>query len=83
MKHIKSLVDSGLFDPWETNVLMAGLSQLNEEQLREAEVLFGRFTVLDNATSSRMGNDFDIDLLPYQVVLDKDDKVVRLGAPKD
>ena len=81
--YIQLLANSDRFDPWETNVLMASIAPLNEKELGSAEELNGKFTVLDNATSRRMGIDIGIDLVPYQVSLDKDGKVIRLGDPRD
>ena len=81
--YIQLLANSDRFDPWETNVLMASLAPLSEKELGSAEELNGKFTVLDNATSRRMGIDIGIDLVPYQVSLDKDGKVIRLGDPRD
>jgi hypothetical protein len=79
MEHVQSIAKSERFDSWETNVLLAGLSQLTEEQFTAAEDIIGNFTILDNATSSRLGVEIGIDLVPYQVALDKDGKVIRLG----
>ena len=62
---------------------MAGLSPLSEEQFTKAEDIIGRCTILDNATSSRLGTEIGIDLVPYQVSLDKDGKVIRLGKSKN
>ena len=83
MEHVQSIANSERFDSFETNVLMAGLSSLNEEQFEKAEDIIGRFTILDNATSNRLGLEFGIDLVPYQVSLDKDGKVIRLGESKN
>ena len=83
MKHIRMVANSERFDTWETNVLMAGLSPLSEEQFTKAEDIIGRRTILDNATSSRLGTEIGIDLVPYQVSLDKDGKVIRLGKSKN
>ena len=82
-KHIVLLAESEWFDPWESNVLVACPSRLSEKQLKNAGTLLVEFKVLDNETSIRLATDIGIDLLPYQVSLDKDNKVIRLGAATD
>ena len=82
-KHIVLLAESEWFDPWESNVLVACPSRLSEKQLKNAGTLLVEFKVLDNETSIRLATDIGIDLLPYQVSLHKDNKVIRLGAATD
>jgi hypothetical protein len=79
-KHIRLLAESEWFDPWESNVLIACPSQLSEEQLKNAGRKLFQFQVLDNATSERLAIEIGIDLVPYQVSFDKDNKVIRLGG---
>ena len=83
MEHIQVVARSERFDSWETNVLMAGLSPLSEEQFTKAEDIIGSCTILDNETSSRLGTEIGVDLVPYEVSLDKDGKVIRLGKSKN
>ncbi len=79
MERLWEFTHSGRYDAWETNVLVACLSSLTEKQLSDAEGILGKFTVLDNETAHRLGNDIGIDIVPYLVSLDKDGKITRLG----
>ena len=83
MKYLKSTANSSRFNPWGTNLLVACLSQQPVEEFEKVAQEFGRFTVLDYPTSRRLGNEFALEFVPYQVSLDKDGTVIRLGAPKD
>ena len=79
-KHIELLASSGRFDQWNSNVLFASQSKLTEKGLNFLVNSLSSFTVLDNETAKRLAEDFAIDLMPYEVSLDKDGTVVRLGA---
>jgi hypothetical protein len=78
-QHVFFLAKSEWLDPWSTNVLIACPFELDEDRLKNAGRELSKFTVLDNATSLRLSIDLGIDLVPYQVSLDKDGKVNRLG----
>ena len=83
IQHIKTIASSERFNPWGTNVLVVCISPQPAEVLAAVAEGIGKFTVLDNATSSRLVSTFAIDLVPYQVLLDKDGQVIRLGSPTD
>ncbi len=83
MKYVKSFAESNLFNPWDTNILVACNSQQSVEELKKTAEALGTFTILDNETASRFTKTFAIDLIPYQVSFDKDGKVIRLGSPTD
>jgi len=83
MEYLKSVARSGLYNPWENNLLMACLSDRPVDEFKEAARTLGRFTILDYATAHRLEQEFKLELVPYQVSLDKDGKVIRLGAPFD
>ena len=83
MEYLKTTANSSRFNPWGTNLLVACLSKQPVEEFEKAAHEFGRFTVLDYPTSHRLGNEFALEFVPYQVSLDKDGTVIRLGAPKD
>ena len=83
VNHVVLLAESEWFDPWATNVLLACPSTLSDQQLKLAGKKFRQFKVLDNATSRKLAIGIGIDLLPYHVSLDKDNKVIRLNSPKD
>ena len=83
MEYLKSTANSSLLNPWETNLLVACLSQQATEEFEELGQKLGRFTVLDYPTSRRLGDEFAVEFIPYQVSMDKDGKVVRLGQPRD
>ena len=57
--------------------------ELNDNQLKAAGKKFFEFKVIDNATSRRLATDIGIDILPYHVSLDKDNKVIRLSSAKN
>ncbi len=78
--YVRNLVESNLFDQWNSNVLVVCQSELSKEQLYNAASEVSNFTITDNATSKRLANEFGIDLVPYQISLDKDGVVLRLGA---
>jgi len=79
MEHIRILGRSERFDSWNNNVLVASIAPLDEQQFTQAEDYISKLTILDNVTSLRMGTELGIDTVPYQVSLDKDGKVIRLG----
>ena len=83
MEYLKTTANSSRFNPWGTNLLVACLSEQPVEEFEKAAHEFGRFTVLDYPASHRLGNEFALEFVPYQVSLDKDGTVIRLGAPKD
>jgi len=83
LDHVMLLAYSEWFDPWASNVLLACPSTLSDQQLKLAGKKFREFKVLDNATSSRLATEIGIDIVPYHVSLDKDNKVVRLDSAKD
>ena len=79
IQHIKTIASSERFNPWGTNVLVVCISPQPAEVLAAVAEGIGKFTVLDNATSSRLVSTFAIDLVPYQVSLDKDGQVSGLA----
>ena len=81
--HLALLAESEWFDPWASNVVVACPSPLGERHLKRIGKELFQFKVLDNSTSSRLASDIGIDLIPYHVSLDKDNKVIRLGAGTD
>ena len=81
--HVVLLSESEWFDPWASNVLVACPTELNDNQLKAAGKKFVEFKVIDNATSRRLATDIGIDILPYHVSLDKDNKVIRLSSAKN
>lgn len=83
LEHVILLAESEWFDPWASNVLVACPASLGEEDLKAAALRFNQLTVLDNATSRRLADEMGIDLVPYHVSLDKDNKVIRLGTATD
>ena len=83
MKYLTSTANSSRFNPWGTNLLVACLSQHALEEFEKLGQELGRFTVLDYPTSRRLGDEFAVEFIPYQVSMDKDGKVVRLGQPRD
>ena len=83
MKYLTSTANSSRFNPWGTNLLVACLSQQALVEFEKLGQELGRFTVLDYPTSRRLGDDFAVEFIPYQVSMDKDGKVVRLGQPRD
>jgi len=82
MEYLKSLATSSRFNPWATNVLVACLSKQPVEEFEKLAQEIGKFTVLDYPTSVRLGGQLAIEFVPYEISLDKDGKVLRLGAPK-
>ena len=78
--HVLLLSESEWFDPWSSNVLVACPSELTDNQLKVAGKKFVEFKVLDNATSSRLATEIGIDIVPYHVSLDKDNKIIRFGS---
>lgn len=83
IEHVVLLSESEWFDPWASNVLVACPTELNDNQLKAARKKFFEFKVIDNATSRRLATDIGIDILPYHVSLDKDNKVIRLSSAKN
>jgi len=83
LNHIVLLAESEWFDPWATNVLIACPSELKDKELKYAAKSFFEFTVLDNETAQRLALEIGIDIIPYHVSLDKENKVIRLGAAKN
>jgi len=83
MEYLKSVASSGLYNPWENNMLIACLSSGPADEFEEAARTLGRFTILDYPTAHRLEKEFRLELVPYQVSLDKEGKVVRLGIPVD
>jgi len=83
MTYLKSIATSSRFNPWGTNLLVACLSQQDIKKYEKVGQEVGRFKVLDYPTSRRLGDEFAIEFVPYQVTLDKDGVVTRIGQPRD
>ena len=81
--HIVLLAESEWLDPWESNVLVACSEPQTEDQLETTGKQLTRFTVLDNVTSLRLTTELGIDLVPYEVSLDKDNNIIRLNWALD
>ncbi len=80
-EHVTNLAESNLYDQWNSNVLVVAQSELTDDHLKRVAKQISKFTIVDNATSKRLTKHFGIDLVPYQVAVDKNGVVLRLGAP--
>ncbi len=79
-QYVKKLADSGRFDPWATNVLVASSMELSDDQHRAFSKRVPKYSVLDNAPARRLIQGLGVDRVPYMVTIDKDGKVIRFSS---
>ncbi len=77
--YIKELARSDRFDPWATNILLASVTELTDEELKKYSIAMRKFTFLDYATSQKMMQQLGIDRVPYMVTMDKSGSPIRFG----
>ena len=78
---VVTLNDSPIHEPWTTDFFAVPVKKLSEDGMASWQKKFPDITFLDYPTAKDWIEKSGMSHVPYQIILDKDDTVARVGKP--